>query len=96
MFGSYNPKGVSDLSERAEFKGKEKANLSAEQGYEFINYGLKKQLEILYCTAEFAFGTNPCGDIHLATEKAYGTCMLQSDKPLGLAAKTNALSIETS
>jgi leucyl aminopeptidase (aminopeptidase T) len=26
-----------------------------------------------YSIAEFAFGTNPCGNILLATEKAYGT-----------------------
>lgn len=27
-----------------------------------------------YSIAEFALGTNPCGNMLLATEKAYGTC----------------------
>ncbi|MFX1514025.1 MAG: aminopeptidase, partial [Promethearchaeota archaeon] len=57
-----------------EFKGKEKAEIRAEQGYEFMSPRLEKATGNPYCIAEFAFGTNPCGDMLLATEKAYGTC----------------------
>jgi len=59
---------------RIEFKGKEKAVISAENGYEFMKLRLEKATGNPYCVAEFAFGTNPCGDMLLATEKAYGTC----------------------
>jgi len=59
---------------RVEFKEKEKATISAEKGYEFMKPRLEKATGNPYCIAEFAFGTNPCGDILLATEKAYGTC----------------------
>ena len=57
-----------------EFKGKEKATISAEKGYEFMKPRLDKATGNPYAIAEFAFGTNPCGDMLLATEKAYGTC----------------------
>jgi leucyl aminopeptidase (aminopeptidase T) len=59
---------------RIEFKGKEKAVVSADSGLEFIKPRLEKATGNPYCIAEFAFGTNPCGDMLLATEKAYGTC----------------------
>ena len=59
---------------RVEFRGKEKALVSAENGFEFIRHRLEKATGNPYCIAEFAFGTNPCGDMLLATEKAYGTC----------------------
>jgi leucyl aminopeptidase (aminopeptidase T) len=59
---------------RIEFKGSEKATISAEKGYEFIKPRLEKATGNPYSIAEFAFGTNPCGNILLATEKAYGTC----------------------
>jgi leucyl aminopeptidase (aminopeptidase T) len=57
-----------------EFRGKEKAVVSAEKGFEFMKARLEKATGNPYCIAEFAFGTNPCGDMLLATEKAYGTC----------------------
>ena len=57
-----------------EFKGKEKVDISAEKGYEFMKPRLEKATGNPYSIAEFAFGTNPCGDMLLATEKAYGTC----------------------
>lgn len=56
------------------FKGKEKAAISAKSGHEFLKPRLEKATGNPYCIAEFAFGTNPCGNILLATEKAYGTC----------------------
>jgi leucyl aminopeptidase (aminopeptidase T) len=59
---------------RVQFRGKEKAVVTAEKGYEFISPRLEKATGNPYCIAELAFGTNPCGDIILATEKAYGTC----------------------
>jgi len=37
---------------------------------------LEKATGNLYCIAEFAFGTNPCGDMLLATEEVYGTCYI--------------------
>jgi len=57
-----------------EFRGKEKAFISAEKEFEFLKPRLEKARGNPYCIAEFAFGTNPCGDVLLATEKAYGTC----------------------
>lgn len=59
---------------RIEFRGKKKALFSAEKGIEFANARFEKASGNPYCIAEFAFGTNPCGNIVLATEKAYGTC----------------------
>jgi leucyl aminopeptidase (aminopeptidase T) len=59
---------------RVEFRGKNKALVSAEKGFEFMKARLEKATGNPYSIAEFAFGTNPCGDILLATEKAYGTC----------------------
>lgn len=59
---------------RIEFKGKEPATVSAEKGFEFIKPRLEKATGNPYSIAEFAFGTNPCGNILLATEKAHGTC----------------------
>ncbi|MBX5328511.1 MAG: aminopeptidase [Candidatus Bathyarchaeota archaeon] len=59
---------------RIEFRGKKKAAVSAEKGFEFLKARLEKATGNPYCMAEFAFGTNPCGDMLLATEKAYGTC----------------------
>jgi leucyl aminopeptidase (aminopeptidase T) len=59
---------------RVEFRGKEKAVISAEKGFEFMKPRLEKATGNPYCIAEFAFGTNPCGNFLLATEKAYGTC----------------------
>jgi leucyl aminopeptidase (aminopeptidase T) len=56
------------------FRGKEKAVISAEEGFEFMKSRLERATGNPYCIAEFAFGTNPCGDMLLATEKAYGTC----------------------
>jgi len=59
---------------RIEFKGKEKAVVSAEKGFDYMKPRLDKATGNPYSIAEFAFGTNPCGDMLLATEKAYGTC----------------------
>jgi leucyl aminopeptidase (aminopeptidase T) len=59
---------------RIEFKRGERAVISAERGLEFMKPRLEKATGNPYCIAEFAFGTNPCGDTLLATEKAYGTC----------------------
>lgn len=59
---------------RVEFRGKQKAVFSAEKGFEFVEARLKNATGNPLCIAEFAFGTNPCGDILLATEKAFGTC----------------------
>ncbi len=56
------------------FRGEEKAIVSAEKGFEFLRSRLEKATGNPYCIAEFAFGTNPCGDMLLATEKAFGTC----------------------
>ncbi|MFX0113381.1 MAG: aminopeptidase [Candidatus Hodarchaeota archaeon] len=57
-----------------EFKGKEQAVISAKEGVELIKANLEKATGNPYCIAEFAFGTNPCSDMLLATEKAYATC----------------------
>ncbi len=57
-----------------EFDDGNKAKVSAEEGFEFVKPRLEKATGNPYCIAEFAFGTNPCGDMLLATEKAYGTC----------------------
>lgn len=57
-----------------EFNGKETAELSADAGYEFIQARIDKATGNPYSIAEFAIGTNPCGDMLLATEKAYATC----------------------
>ena len=59
---------------RLEFKGNGKAEISARKGSELIKPSLDRATGNPYSIAEFAFGTNPCGDILLATEKAYGTC----------------------
>jgi len=59
---------------RLEFDGGNKAKVSAEEGFEFVKPRLENATGNPYCIAEFAFGTNPCGDMLLATEKAYGTC----------------------
>jgi len=48
--------------------------LSARKGLELIKSRLETATGNPYCIVEFAFGTNPCGNILLATEKAYGTC----------------------
>jgi leucyl aminopeptidase (aminopeptidase T) len=58
---------------RIEFRGSAPAEISAQEGYEFIKARLEKATGNPYCIAEFAFGTNPCGDPLLATEKAFGT-----------------------
>lgn len=55
------------------FRGKKKAIVSAKKGFEFIKPRLDNATGNPYSIAEFAFGTNPCGNILLATEKAYGT-----------------------
>ncbi len=59
---------------RIEFDAKGKATITAKKGFEFIKPRLEKAKGNPYCIAEFAFGTNPCGNMLLATEKAYGTC----------------------
>jgi leucyl aminopeptidase (aminopeptidase T) len=59
---------------RIEFKGREKALISAEKGLKFMKARLENATGNPYSIAEFAFGTNPCGNMLLATEKAYGTC----------------------
>jgi len=76
-YGVVYPKslpGSTTAGVRIEFKGREKALISAERGFEFMKHRLEKASGNPYCIAEFAFGTNPCGDMLLATEKAYGTC----------------------
>ncbi len=59
---------------RVEFRGSDKARISSEKGFEFIESRIRNATGNPYSIAEFAFGTNPCGNILLATEKAYGTC----------------------
>ena len=59
---------------RVEFRGSDKAKISSEKGFEFMESRLRNATGNPYSIAEFAFGTNPCGNILLATEKAYGTC----------------------
>ena len=59
---------------RIEFRGPEKAVITAERGEELLRARLERATGNPCCIAEFAFGTNPCADILLATEKAYGTC----------------------
>jgi len=59
---------------RIEFRGKEKALVSAAKGCESLKSRLEKATGNPYCMGEFAFGTNPCGNVLLTTEKAYGTC----------------------
>lgn len=56
-----------------EFRGREPAQISAREGMEFIQPRLEQATGNPYCIAEFAIGTNPCGDPFLATEKAFGT-----------------------
>lgn len=55
------------------FRGKKKAIVSAKKGFEFMKPRLENATGNPFSIAEFAFGTNPCGNILLATEKAYGT-----------------------
>ena len=57
-----------------EFRGKKNAQISAKKGFQFMEARLEKATGNPYCIAEFAFGTNPCSNILLATEKAFGTC----------------------
>jgi leucyl aminopeptidase (aminopeptidase T) len=59
---------------RVEFRGTDKARITSERGFEYMESRLKNATGNPYSIAEFAFGTNPCGNIILATEKAYGTC----------------------
>ena len=59
---------------RIEFRGKKKALISATKGYEFLKPILERATGNPYSIAEFAFGTNPCGNVVLASEKSYGTC----------------------
>jgi leucyl aminopeptidase (aminopeptidase T) len=59
---------------RIEFRGNKEAVVSADKGFEFMKARLDKATGNPYCIAEFAYGTNPCGNMFLATEKAYGTC----------------------
>ncbi len=58
---------------RIEFNAGALAQISARKGAEFLNARLAKATGNPYCIAEFAIGTNPCGDPLLATEKAFGT-----------------------
>jgi leucyl aminopeptidase (aminopeptidase T) len=58
---------------RIEFRGKRKAVISAKKGFEYLKPRLDNATGNPYSIAEFAFGTNPCGNILVATEKAYGT-----------------------
>jgi leucyl aminopeptidase (aminopeptidase T) len=58
---------------RIEFRGEKKAVITAQKGFEFIKPRLDNATGNPYSIAEFAFGTNPCGNILLATEKAYAT-----------------------
>lgn len=62
---------VRDL--RVEFRGSAPAQISAREGMDYIGPRLEKATGNPYCIAEFAIGTNPCGDPLLATEKAFGT-----------------------
>ena len=57
-----------------EFRGDKDAKVSAKTGFEFIEGTFKNATGNPLKIAEFAFGTNPCGNPFLATEKAYGTC----------------------
>lgn len=57
-----------------EFRGEKDARITAETGFEFIEPALNKATGNPLKIAEFAFGSNPCGNPLLATEKAYGTC----------------------
>jgi len=59
---------------RVEFRGSDKARISSEKGFEFMESRLRNATGNPYSIAEFAFGTNPCSNVLLATEKAYGTC----------------------
>lgn len=59
---------------RLEFNGEEKAKVSAERMFELAKPRLESATGNPYSIAEFAIGTNPCGNMLLATEKAYGTC----------------------
>ena len=56
-----------------EFRGSMPAQMSAREGMEFVRPRLEQATGNPYCIAEFAIGTNPCGDPFLATEKAFGT-----------------------
>jgi leucyl aminopeptidase (aminopeptidase T) len=68
-----NIPGVPVRDLRIEFRGNEPAQLSAEEGLDYLSAILENATGFPYCIAEFAIGTNPCGDPVLATEKAYGT-----------------------
>ncbi len=72
---------------RIEFDAKGRATISAKKGFEFIKPLLEKARGNPYCIAEFAFGTNPCGDMLLATEKAYGTCHIAMGQNTWLGGK---------
>jgi leucyl aminopeptidase (aminopeptidase T) len=77
---------------RIEFRGKKKARVSAVKGYESLKPRLDKATGNPYCIGEFAFGTNPCANVLLATEKAYGTCHFALGQNTWLGGK-NACSI---
>jgi leucyl aminopeptidase (aminopeptidase T) len=58
---------------RIEFRGEKKAVITAQKGFELIKPRLDNATGNPYSIAEFAFGTNPCGNIILASEKTYAT-----------------------
>lgn len=73
MYAKDMPGGVLSGLE-IEFQGEEDARITAKKGFEFLEPIIKNATGNPYRIAEFAIGTNPCGDPFLATEKAYGTC----------------------
>ncbi len=76
-FGLVYPRdlpGETTTGFRLEFNGEEKTKVSAKRMFELAKSGLESATGNPYSIAEFAIGTNPCGNMLLATEKAYGTC----------------------
>ena len=74
---------------KVEFYKNKPAVITARKGFSHVETRLKKATGNPYCIAEFAIGTNPCGDPLLATEKAYGTCHVAIGQNIWLGGKND-------
>ncbi len=75
---------------KIKFNGKEKVDITAEKGHEMLKARLERATGNPLLIAEFAFGTNPCGNMLLATEKAYGTCHVAIGQNVWLGGKNDS------
>jgi leucyl aminopeptidase (aminopeptidase T) len=79
---------IQDITIR--FHGKQKAEITAQKGSEHLEARLERATGNPYSIAEFAFGTNPCGNMLLATEKAFGTCHVAVGQNVWLGGKNDS------